>query len=46
MFVNIFSKIMKKIGNIVFFPVKLIMKNVGKMLKNMRRTIKIIRKHK
>lgn len=45
-FVNIFSKIMKKIGNIVFFPVKLIMKNVGKMLKNMRRTIKIIRKHK
>lgn len=45
-FVNIFSKIIKKIGNIVFFPAKLIMKNAGKMLKNMRRTIKIIRKHK
>ena len=46
LFVNIFSKIIKKAGNILFFPIKLIVKNAGKMLKNMRRTIKIIKKHK
>lgn len=45
-FVKILGKIIKKVGNVVFFPLKLIVKNVGKMLKNMRRTIKIIKKHK
>ena len=46
LFVNIFSKMMKIVGSILFWPVKLIVKNAGKMLKNMRRTIKIIKKHK
>lgn len=45
-FINISSNIIKKVGKIALFPVKLIIKNTGKILKNMIRTIKIIRKHK
>lgn len=44
--VNISGKVIKKIGSIVFYPVKLIVKNTEEILKNIRRTIRIIRKHK
>lgn len=44
--INIFGKIIKKIGGIFFYPLKLIVKNTEEMLKNIRRTIRIIRKHK
>ena len=37
---------MKITGEIILFPGKVIVKNTGKMLKNMRRTVKIIRRNK
>lgn len=44
--IKIFGKIIKKSGDVFFFPWKLIAKNAGEMLKNVRRTIRIIKEHK
>lgn len=45
-FFRLISKIVKILSTILLFPVKLIVKNTGEILKNMKRTIKIIKKHK
>lgn len=45
-FIKIISKIVKITEGIILFPGKVIVKNTGKMLKNMRRTVKIIRRNK
>ena len=45
-FVKFISNIIKILSTIFLFPVKLIVKNTGKILKNMQRTIKIIKEHK
>ena len=44
--VGFFCRIIKIARGIFGFPGKVIVKNTGKTLKNMRKTIKIIRNHK
>ena len=44
--VGFFCRIIKIARGIFGFPGKVIVKNTGKMLKNMRRTVKIIRRNK
>lgn len=45
-FIKIISKIIKIVGKIILFPEKVIMKNAGKILKNMRITVRIIKRNK
>ena len=44
--IKFISNIVKIVSNTLLFPVKLIVKNTGKILKNMQKTIKIIKRHK
>lgn len=45
-FIKISSKIVKKTGSIVFFPLKRMGKSIREILKNMQRTVKIIKRYK